>query len=106
MSKKIKPTGLGDVVKNITETLGIEQCDGCKKRQQQLNNLVPFSSTYVMTDDDRLVLLRLENTTVNSSIDKEFLFDLYNNIFKTNLKSCQCQEKIQEMIKKLLDDNV
>ncbi len=37
-------TGLGDVVKVVTEAVGIEQCEGCKKRQTLLNRLFPFSS--------------------------------------------------------------
>jgi hypothetical protein len=38
--KKIK--GLGDVIATITNAVGIEQCEGCEKRQHQLNKLVNF----------------------------------------------------------------
>ena len=30
---------LGDAVKSVTETLGIPQCEECKKRQEYLNSL-------------------------------------------------------------------
>ena len=30
---------LGDAVKKITDAAGIPQCGGCKKRQEQLNEL-------------------------------------------------------------------
>ena len=35
-------TGLGDVIKSVTEVIGIEQCEGCKKRQSLLNRIFPF----------------------------------------------------------------
>ena len=31
--------GLGDVIKAVTEKLGIKQCGGCKKRQAYLNKI-------------------------------------------------------------------
>jgi hypothetical protein len=40
--KKIK--GLGDAIATVTDALGIEQCDGCKKRQEKLNKLIPFGT--------------------------------------------------------------
>jgi len=36
-------TGLGDAVKNLTERLGIPQCEPCKKRQEALNQRVRFN---------------------------------------------------------------
>lgn len=36
--------GLGDVVKRVTDFLGIPQCGGCRQRQETLNKLVPFGS--------------------------------------------------------------
>lgn len=35
-------TGLGDVIKNVTEFLNIEQCEPCQKRQAEFNRLFPF----------------------------------------------------------------
>ena len=34
--------GLGDVVKATTDILGIKQCGRCKKRQEWLNEKIPF----------------------------------------------------------------
>ena len=34
--------GLGDSIKKVTEKLGIKQCGGCKKRQENLNRLFPY----------------------------------------------------------------
>lgn len=38
--KKLK--GLGDAIATVTDALGIEQCEGCKKRQDKYNKLLPF----------------------------------------------------------------
>lgn len=35
--------GLGDVVAKMTSAVGIKPCGGCKKRQEALNKLVPFT---------------------------------------------------------------
>lgn len=43
MEESHKSRGLGDSIKKITEFLGIEQCEGCKKRQEILNDLVPYA---------------------------------------------------------------
>lgn len=40
---RIVPKGLGDVVAGVTSALGIKPCAGCKKRQDWLNRMVPFS---------------------------------------------------------------
>ena len=42
MGRNKKATGLGDVIANITTAVGIEPCDGCNKRKEQLNKLFPF----------------------------------------------------------------
>lgn len=34
--------GLGDVVAKATKAVGIQPCEGCKKRQEALNKLVSF----------------------------------------------------------------
>lgn len=45
--------GLGDVIANITDSLGIKKCKGCERRQNALNNLFPFKSHYELTQDDK-----------------------------------------------------
>ncbi len=35
--------GLGDAVAKVTEVLGVQPCGGCKKRQEQLNYMIPFN---------------------------------------------------------------
>ena len=45
--------GLGDVIANVTDSLGIKKCKGCEKRQTALNKLFPFKSHYELTQDDK-----------------------------------------------------
>lgn len=44
-SSCIKMRGIGDVVAKMTSAIGIKPCEACKKRQEFLNNLVPFGTT-------------------------------------------------------------
>lgn len=34
--------GVGDTIKKVTDTLGIKQCGGCKRRQALLNQMFPY----------------------------------------------------------------
>ena len=41
----IKSRGLGDTIKKVVDKVSngkIKQCSGCKKRQEVLNNLIPY----------------------------------------------------------------
>jgi hypothetical protein len=38
-----KSRGLGDTIAKVTTALGIKPCGGCKKRQELLNKLLPYS---------------------------------------------------------------
>ena len=44
--------GLGDVIANVTDSLGIKKCKGCERRQAKLN-LFPFKSHYELTQEDK-----------------------------------------------------
>ena len=59
-------TGLGDTVKKITEFFNIEQCEGCKERQAELNRLFPY---VVKPTSDEIIFLYYTNTKI--------LFQLY-----------------------------
>lgn len=44
MGRSKKITGVGDVIATITESVGIEPCDGCNKRKEKLNKLFPIGA--------------------------------------------------------------
>jgi hypothetical protein len=48
LQRKLAGKGLGDVVKTVIDTSTggrIKQCEGCKRRQQLLNNALKFENT-------------------------------------------------------------
>jgi hypothetical protein len=78
--KKIK--GAGDLIATVTDALGIEQCDGCKKRQDKLNKLIPFG-TKDLTDYQKEYLQNFfanEHDELTPEQQKELIgiyFDVY-----------------------------
>jgi hypothetical protein len=44
IAKVTQVTGIAKAVETVTHAVGIPDC-GCKKRQEQLNNLFPYSTT-------------------------------------------------------------
>ena len=40
--REYRMRGLGDAVARVTGAVGVRPCAGCKRRQQKLNELVPF----------------------------------------------------------------
>ena len=47
MEYKGKSKGLGDTIKKFTDMMNVKQCGGCKKRQEELNSIFPYSGFYV-----------------------------------------------------------
>lgn len=39
--------GLGDTIAKITKAIGIKPCGGCKKRQEWLNEKIPYNQDSV-----------------------------------------------------------
>lgn len=39
-------TGLGDVIKKVSQRVGLKPCDGCQKRAAALNQRVRFTPTH------------------------------------------------------------
>ncbi len=79
--KKIK--GLGDVIANITSAVGIEPCDGCNKRKEQLNRLFPFGIEEFTEDESKYLgtFFESEKTELNTTDQKEIL-DIYFRVFR------------------------
>ena len=38
----VESSGLGDTIAKMTKAVGIKPCGGCKKRQEWLNEKVPY----------------------------------------------------------------
>ena len=100
--------GLGDLVSSVTSKLGIEECGGCVERKKLFNKFLPFlvADTSVVTEEDIILINRIDNSNVVTSSDVDKLYSLYNRLFKRNKKrqNCPgCVKTIFEQIKKKLD---
>jgi hypothetical protein len=115
MAKSRKnPRGLGDVVKAVTDTLGIEQCEGCQERQFTLNRLFPFKRvTKEMTDSDKQTfnefMQRKGNRVIEGKVttieadDVRLLNDLYLTYFGLDNSGCpNCSNIHKTVINDLL----
>ena len=94
--------GLGDVIKSVTSALGIETCEKCEERRQKLNKAFSFLKTVKrnLTDEEIESLLLME---ANKRIEDGISFvKLYNDVFGTNLKPCNCPSIYKELLSKLV----
>ena len=83
MARNKKNKGIGDVIANITTAVGIEPCDGCNKRKEQLNRLFPFGIEE-FTEDEKTYLrifFAEDKGELNKQDQKEIL-DIYFRVFR------------------------
>ena len=85
-----KKKGLGDIVKAVTKAIGIEDCEGCKKRKDWLNVNFAFGKPLPLTNEQRL------------RIDKEPR-EVYNECFGTNIAEEQFIGGVETSILKKLN---
>jgi hypothetical protein len=80
---KKKLSGLGDVIANITTAVGIEPCEGCNKRKEQLNRLFPFGIEE-FTEDEREYLgtFFAEDKSELNKQDQKDILDIYFRVFR------------------------
>jgi hypothetical protein len=101
--------GLGDVIANITNSVGIEPCQGCKERQFGLNRLFNFKRVKSeMSDPDKEMfkeflelkgqrVLDAKRTELNLD-DVIYLNALYLNYFGLDNSNCPTCSKVHEQI--------
>lgn len=108
--KTKKPAaGLGDVIANITESVGIEPCQGCKERQFSLNRLFTFKKPKSeMTQPDKEMFAEFMELKGNRVIegkrtelnldDITYLNALYLDYFRIDNSNCPTCSKVHETI--------
>jgi len=106
--------GLGDVIANITNSVGIEPCQGCKERQFGLNRLFNFKRVKSeMTQPDKEMfkeflelkgqrVLDGKRTELNLD-DVTYLNSLYLKYFGLDNSNCPTCSKVHEQIIKDLN---
>ena len=100
--KKIK--GLGDVIATITDAVGIEQCEGCKKRQEKANKLYPFG-VEDLTEEEKTYLgtfFETDKTEISKEEQTELL-KIYFRVYRIKpFEPCiGCSGVWKSIIKKL-----
>jgi len=94
--------GLGDLVKSVTEVLGITQCDECIERQKKFNKTFPFIKvTRDLTFDELQLMERINAKPMIQNDDVNYLFRMYNEVFSSKLKRCNCPQLIAKMIDRI-----
>lgn len=109
---RLENAGLGDVIKQITNKLGFEECEGCEHRRKVLNNMFPFLKLKRDFSDDEILFINDINNRVktdhnrfvlnadSSEIDK--LFKIYNDVFNTNMQKCTtCAGVLKAVLERL-----
>jgi hypothetical protein len=92
IKNKPQMTGLGDVVKAFTSSLGIKQCEGCSRRQKFLNNAFPFNNSKgEMTQEqfEQWGVFKVAAKNIILDTDMDLIEDMYNAINHTTLAPCR-----------------
>lgn len=97
--------GLGDMISKITTFLGIKPCESCNKRKNMLNNLKLFphlrTDIRELNEKELLLMDRILSKPLIQNDDVNSLFELYNSLFKTNLKRCNCPGLVRTILERI-----
>lgn len=86
-----KPKGVGDLVKKVTDAIGIEQCENCKDKQSFLNFHFPFTKPRLLTSNE----LEIVKSTKPKDAD---LLKIYNDAFSQELDENHFKENIKKSV--------
>lgn len=99
--------GIGDIIENITSVLGIEKCVECEERRKKFNksNIFPWMKSEIreVTDAERDLMERINSSHIIQNNDVVALFTLYNSLFDSHTKRCNCPGLIRRMIGRIND---
>ena len=98
----LEQSGLGDFVSSITQALGIEECEPCKRRKDALNKMFPWlKASREVTDEELEFIKKIVSTNTLNNEDVNRLFNLYNDIFSSKLSRCNCPGLVAKMVQRL-----
>ena len=102
-SRELLPiTGIGDLIENVTSVLGIEKCEECEERQKRFNksNIFPWMKSEIRqaTESEKTLMERINSSHIINNNDVVSFFALYNSLFNTSTKRCNCPGLIRRMI--------
>lgn len=93
--------GLGDVVKTITNAIGLTTCDNCEERRKKMNKLMPFTKTAKreLTEDEVEFIKGLTKTI--TSEERYRIGDIYTSTYNVRFNHCNCPSVYKQAIDKL-----
>jgi hypothetical protein len=110
--------GIGDVIANVTDALGIPKCKNCEERQEKLNKLFPFKNHLQFTDSEKKFMagflewyngLPIPIDKVNQIIEAEQIWLRIFQVKTGACKSCGSHYQtafIKDLIKLYEKDNI
>ena len=93
--------GLGDVIRAVTEAVGIKPCDDCEERRKKLNRMFSFLRA-VKRDitSEEIEFLNGIGRTVTGD-DRMELGRIYTEVFGTKVNHCNCPALYKSILDKL-----
>lgn len=92
--KPVVKTGLGDVIENITDSLGITKCEPCEERKKRLNDYFPFTrKSRKPTSEDISFFNKCIKSGTVKEVDKKEFSTRYKRIFRKTFTHCNCIAK-------------
>lgn len=94
--------GLGDKIAKVTSFLGIPTCDDCEARRLKLNKAFPFLRAVKreLTEEEIKDVLQMEKTNIIQDIAG--FIKLFNEVFGTRQRGCNCPSLYRELLSKLV----
>lgn len=93
--------GLGDVIKAVTEAVGIKPCEKCEERRKKLNKMFSFLKS-VKRDitSEEIEFLNGIGRTVTGE-DRMELGRIYTEVFGVKVNHCNCPALYKSILDKL-----
>lgn len=99
--KKKKLKGLGDVVKVVTNAIGIETCDDCEQRRLKLNKMFPFTKTAKRElTESEIELINGIGNTLTAEI-RVALGEIAEEVLGGKVRHCSCPSMYKGLIDRL-----
>lgn len=96
-----KIQGAGDVVKAITNALGIKTCDDCEERRKRMNKMFGFTRTAIEMTDEEIEFVKSLTRTLTNDQRKE-LGRIYAKTYNTRFNHCLCPSVYRQALDKLI----
>lgn len=99
--KKKKIKGLGDVVKAVTNAVGIETCEDCEQRRLKLNKMFPFTKTAKRElTESEIELINGIGNKLTAELRIE-LGRIAEEVLGGKVRHCQCPSMYKQLIDRL-----